>query len=164
MKISFKIVGEKDLKALNDVVNDERVSRYLSLIPPVSMKSTQQVWERFRRDGLIWCSVLVEGVIAGAVLLKLNPKGMKNSHVASLGIDIAREYWGKGVGEKAMNYIISVARKKGVKRLELEYVSGNERARRLYEKVGFKREGVRRKAFKVKNRYVDGVTMVRFLR
>ena len=164
MKVSFRIVRKTDLKRLNEIVNDKQVSKYLTLIPPVSMQSTLRVFDKFKREGSLWYCILADGVVVGAVLLKMNPKGLKNSHVASVGIDIDKPYWGRGVGAKALEFIICKAREKGVKRLEIEYTQGNIRAEKLYKKVGFTSEGQRTKAIKSQGKYYNSITMYMWLK
>lgn len=44
-------------------------------------------------------------------------------------------------------------------RLELDVYSFNSRAERMYLKVGFKKEGIRREAVMIENRYVDDIIM-----
>lgn len=39
-KIKFVAVQRRHLKRLNEIVNDPSVSKYLTLTPPVSMRST----------------------------------------------------------------------------------------------------------------------------
>jgi RimJ/RimL family protein N-acetyltransferase len=164
MKVSFRKVRESDLSRLNDIVNDSRVSRYLSLIPPVSLKSTREFYMRQKASGNLWECICLDGDVAGAVLLMLNPKGLKKSHVASVGIDIDKPYWGMGVGTKALKYIIKKARSKGIKRLEIEYIDGNRRAERLYLKMGFVKEGLRKRAYRVCGKYHDSITMYMWLK
>jgi RimJ/RimL family protein N-acetyltransferase len=163
MNVRLRRVGKRDLKALNNIINEREVCRFLSVNYPVSLASTRRAYDRFKSEGWLWYAVLVDGVVGGGVLLKPQPKNTKMSHVASLGINLAKKFWGMGAGEKALRSVISDARRMGFKRLELEYVRGNIRAKRLYEKMGFKKEGVRRKAFKQGNNYADSVCMGRWL-
>ena len=47
--------------------------------------------------------------------------------------------------------LINTAREHGTEIVELEYMEGNERGRRLYEKFGFRIIGERPNAFKLKD-------------
>ena len=68
---------------------------------------------------------------------------------------------GKGYALKMMEEIIDLGRMAGIKRIELSTALINEKAIRLYEKVGFEKEGVLRKYTWLKNedRYIDEVMM-----
>lgn len=162
--VKFKRVSKKDLKRLNDIINSGEVSQYLVLQLPVLMKETREVFERWKRDNALWYCIIVEGAIAGSVLLEPRRKNSKQAHVAVFGISIAPEFWGKGIGDAAINFIIAKARKMGLKRIELSVVEANTRARRLYERHGFKKEGVKRKAIRIGRIYHNDMIMARWLK
>ena len=86
-------------------------------------------------------------------------------HRASLGISILKAYWGRGIGTAIMQTLVGEVKKTAVEQLELEVVSTNERAIRLYEKCGF--EAFARHPRKLKYRdgtYADMVLMMLDLR
>jgi len=163
MNVDFREVQEEDLERLNEIVNKPQVCRFLVLKRPVSMESTREFYEKRKDSRDKWYSILVDGEVAGAVLLKLNKKDSKQAHVGSFGIDIDEEYWGQGVGSKAMEFIIEKARENGVQRFETEYIRGNSRAGNLYRKYGFQKEGVREKSFKVEEEYCDSIQLVKWI-
>ena len=51
----------------------------------------------------------------------------------------------------------------GIERVELTVYATNNQAIALYEKLGFKREGVKRKSVKIDSRYDDQIIMALFL-
>ncbi len=63
--------------------------------------------------------------------------GKKLRHRAEVGISLRKAYWGMGLGTLLMETAIDLARQMGYEQLELEVVSDNFRAKRLYEKLGF---------------------------
>ncbi|WP_348633530.1 GNAT family protein [Rhizobium sp. BK251] len=65
----------------------------------------------------------------------------------------------QGLGHRLIVRTLEGAREKGVIRVELSVHSDNERAIRLYERVGFVREGVARDAVFIDGRYLDAVDM-----
>jgi len=163
VKLTFRKVREPDLKRLNGIVCDEKVCFFLHMIPPVSLKSTRDVYARYRRDKNPWWCILVDGKLAGSMNLITKKKNTKQSHVASFGIAIASEQWGKDVGDKAIEFMLKEARKLKLKRIELEVVANNKRARKLYEKHDFVKEGVKKKSFKISGKYCDTIMMARWL-
>jgi len=163
MKISFKTVSEKDLQRLNEIVNDLKVARFLNLIPPVSMKSTREFYSQCKKNGMRWYAIVIDGVIAGSTHFAPRSKHGKQAHVAEFGISIAREFWGRGVGGRAINFITTEAGKSGIKRIEFEVVADNQRARELYLQHGFRKEGLKKKSFLINGRYHDTVVMARLL-
>jgi putative acetyltransferase len=163
MDVTLRRVRCTDLERLNEIVNDPEVAHYLALIPPVSMKSTYEFYDRIKKNRWGWYCIIADGKVVGAVGLMVKAEKNKQSHVAEVGIDIAKEYWGKGIGLKAFRHITREARERGIRRLELQVVRENRRARRLYEKAGFKREGVKKRAFKINGRYHDTVMMAKLI-
>ena len=78
----------------------------------------------------------VEGKLAGNAMLTMNPH-LKTRHRGSVAIGLRREYWGLGIGTALLREIDAIAKARGLEILELDYIEGNDRARRLYEKMGF---------------------------
>lgn len=68
-----------------------------------------------------------------------------------------------GIGNKAMRFAIAKAKKLGFRRLELEVVSTHKRAYALYKRLGFQKEGVLRKRFKIGNKYLDAIAMSKWI-
>ena len=53
-------------------------------------------------------------------------------------IALLKEYWNLGIGTAMFQEMIRMAQERGIERLELEVLEGNENAMRLYEKMGFR--------------------------
>lgn len=81
-------------------------------------------------------------------------------HRASVGLSVAREWRGQGIGRALMQRVITWARESGViTRLELEVLVRNEPAIHLYERLGFEREGIRRRGLLRHGEYLDEILM-----
>lgn len=89
---------------------------------------------------------------------------MKVRHRSTLGITVLREFWGCGLGTQMIERCIDAARLAGFEQVELGVYSDNDRARRLYEKLGFRQTGSLPRAFKLKDgTYRDEILMTLFL-
>lgn len=65
----------------------------------------------------------------------------KTKHIGEVGIVIDKSYWGIGLGRLLMEELIYWADESPIlARLELKVQERNERARSLYQKIGFKEE------------------------
>jgi RimJ/RimL family protein N-acetyltransferase len=97
------------------------------------------------------------GTYAGEVVLNdLDDDNLACGFRISLG-PAAR---GRGLGTEATRLALRHAFETvGLHRVELEVYAFNPRARAVYEKVGFVREGVRRDALRWDGEWVDAVTM-----
>ena len=85
----------------------------------------------------------------------------RNNRSASMRVLINRkEDFSKGYGSEAiilaLNYGFGML---NLHRIELEALEFNERAIHVYEKIGFKREGIRREGIFFNHKYYDLVTM-----
>lgn len=70
------------------------------------------------------------------------------------------EYQGKGIGTFATKEILNHAFKNlNINRIELSVIESNIRAIKLYEKVGFIREGTKRKSIFKNGEFIDVVMM-----
>lgn len=86
-------------------------------------------------------------------------------HRLTLGICVLRAYWGLGIGTALMQTLIEEARKTPAEQLELEVVSTNERAIRLYERFGFVRFALHPRKLKYRDgTYADMALMMLELR
>ncbi len=163
MKASFKRVSERDLRELNRIVNDPQVCKHLALVPPVSLASTRKFYEGSRKGNNRWFGIWVEDELVGSCSMHPGNKASKTEHCIEFGLCIDKEHWGRGLGDAAMKHMLGVARWMNLRRVELHVEKRNTRAQALYEKHGFKLEGVKKKAIKTNNRYYDLHLMARLL-
>lgn len=80
-------------------------------------------------------------------------------HVGSLGMGLLEAYRGQGIGERLLRPCLTKAMAKGITRVELEARADNVRAIKLYERVGFAHEAVKRNAMRFDGVYYDAVQM-----
>lgn len=84
----------------------------------------------------------------------------KDRH-AEFGLIIGdKQHWGKGFGSDATRAMLRWGfGELNLHRIELEVYEFNVRARRMYERVGFAHEGVRRQCYYHDGRYFDSYRM-----
>ncbi|MFK0163318.1 GNAT family N-acetyltransferase [Rhizobium sp. NPDC090279] len=82
-----------------------------------------------------------------------------HAHAAWLGMGIIPAYRSQGLGRRLIETTIRAAGDAGIERVELSVYADNARAIALYEKVGFVREGLARKAVRIDGRYKDKIHM-----
>jgi RimJ/RimL family protein N-acetyltransferase len=81
------------------------------------------------------------------------------SHVGELGIVIKSDYRDAGIGTEMMGILVDKSRKRGLKLLVLRLFAENDRARHVYEKLGFREVGRVPRALCRNGEYSDEVTM-----
>ncbi len=110
----------------------------------------------------------LDGTVVGTVVgtAGLHPAAaaqIRRRHVAAIGISVAAEAQGQGVGTALMQAMCDYAdRWMGVLRIELTVYTDNERAIGLYRKFGFEIEGRFRGYAMRDGHFADAFTMARF--
>jgi L-phenylalanine/L-methionine N-acetyltransferase len=95
-------------------------------------------------------------------MFKLFAQTYRSSHIGYLGgVAIHPDFGGKGYGVMMLNEVLTYAKTCGFLRIELSTATINDKAIRLYEKIGFQKEGVLRKYcyLKSENRFLDEMMM-----
>jgi putative acetyltransferase len=86
----------------------------------------------------------------------------RRRHSISLGLSVTAAYQGMGIGDRLMRVLLDQAVTwLGMERVELMVLVDNERAIRLYEKLGFEREGVVRYDIWRDGGYADSLVMAK---
>jgi ribosomal protein S18 acetylase RimI-like enzyme len=99
-------------------------------------------------DGTVvgWCDIVRHGL-----------EGFR--HTGHLGMGVLPPCRGRGVGRSLALAAIERAWAAGLERVELEVFASNEPALRLYQKLGFVVEGLKRRARKIDGRSDDLIVM-----
>ena len=107
-------------------------------------------------DLMIVCEI--DGKIAGNCQIAFHGR-IKTRHRAGVAISLIREHWSKGIGTAMFDEMIRIAGERGIYQLELEVIEGNERALRLYRKMGFETVAEKPHAIRLK----DGTLVSEYL-
>lgn len=106
----------------------------------------------------------VDGAYAGNCGLVSFGNKLRVRHRCGMGIALYQKFCNNGLGRILIENVVEVARELGFEQMELEVVVGNDRARHLYESLGFVPYGVRPHALKYKDStYADEILMVKTL-
>lgn len=112
----------------------------------------EEEWVNHIRNSshILGITCYVDGEVAGNCDITFRG-GMKTSHRATVGIAILKEYWNLGIGSHMFHELIAAAKDWGTEIMELEFIEGNDRAKHLYEKFGFRVVCEKPNAFKLKD-------------
>ncbi len=106
----------------------------------------------------------VDGRVAGNCEIGFKTN-MKSAHRATVAIAVLREFWVLGIGSAFFTEMIAAAEARGTEIIELEYLEGNERAVKLYEKFGFETVSYRPNATKLRDgTYLKEFYMQKYLK
>lgn len=104
--------------------------------------------EKTESENEIEILAVVDGKVVAAAGIEAKGKQQKICHRAEFGVSVDKGFWGLGIGTALTSACIECAKKAGYSQLELEVVSDNESAIRLYKKAGFIEFGRNPKGFK----------------
>jgi RimJ/RimL family protein N-acetyltransferase len=129
-----------------------------------TLESEQDLIRRHRtQPNAQWLLALEGGRIVG-MLDMMGGSRPESAHNVGLGISVAKDWRDRGVGRALMSRAVEWARRTdGVSRIELEVFSDNARAIHLYERMGFRAEGLRRRAFIKDGVEIDSLMMALLL-
>ena len=94
----------------------------------------------------------VNGKYAGNCSFDSIDDSRRNAHRVEIGIALYQKYTGQGIGRIMLKKLIDEAKKAKFEQCELRVVEGNDRAFKLYKKLGFAECGRIPRA----NKYADG--------
>ena len=131
-----------------------------------TVENEKALFDRVNRadnEAMLIC--LVEGKVAGSCQITWGNK-MKIRHRASIGIVLLSEFWNQGIGTRLFQELIRIAEENpNLIQLELDFIEGNNRARALYEKMGFRVTGVKPDAIRLKDgTLLNEYSMIREIR
>lgn len=86
------------------------------------------------------------------------------AHKVEFGVCVLKDYWGYGIGKNLLKESIRWADANEVKKITLNVLETNEKAIQLYEKFGFKKEGLLENDKVLSDgKYYNTVVMGRFI-
>jgi ribosomal protein S18 acetylase RimI-like enzyme len=155
---SIRLQDSPSFRAALDSVAKER--EYLSLtraFPPASTRKFVAANIRNRHSQFV--AICGGKVVGWCDIIPRDRPSMK--HVGVLGIGIVKGFRDRGLGTRLLAAAVTDARRKGLKKIELEVFADNRRAVALYRKAGFVREGLKKKAVRLGG-FRDMILMARF--
>lgn len=135
----------EDAAALSALIGSEGVFEGTSQLPMMPVASRLDRFSKVDPAGLLLVATNPKQSIVGMIGLHLVQPGLRRAHVRGLGISVAKEYQGQGVGQLLMEAALHWADNwAGILRIELTVLVDNARAIALYERHGFVSEGTMR--------------------
>jgi putative acetyltransferase len=157
--VQFLPVQETDLPRINELSNIPEIAEHFETIPPVSMKTTTIMWSYMQLGIISLWGIHTGGRIIGGAGFYIQPPGNRFSHIATFFLYIEPAYWGKGIGTEAIHFLETEVKKRGYRRMECMVADTNPHAIRLYQRLGYEREGVKKQAFRINDTYKDLIIM-----
>ena len=139
----------EDEPLLHEWFNDPEVTEHLSIRYPVSHKGEREFLERMTNVGYDHANFAIETLDASRMIGGCNLDTFRpENRSAVLGIAIGdKEFWDGGYGTDTMRTLCLFGfEMMNLHRIQLDVYAGNDRARHVYEKIGFRMEVTKRQA------------------
>ena len=155
MSVSLRRAGPDDLDFLAGLYAGEDVRPFLAAAGHYDRDGIANQLGRDPEEGELLV-VELDGERAGAMLWERTNIRSRIAHAG--GIAIHPDFRGRRLADDAARLLQHhLIRERGFHRLELEIYGFNERAIRHAERSGYIREGIKRKAYRHEDGWVDGV-------
>ncbi|MFH1470296.1 MAG: GNAT family N-acetyltransferase [Candidatus Micrarchaeota archaeon] len=160
-EILLRQVQRKDLEALNRLINEPDVNRFVCVESPVSLQSTVDAYKRALKSNKAWVVCIFQGKAVGSI--DIRPKTGRESHVSEFGIAFSKKVHGKGIAEATARFCFGWMKKNRIEKIVSEVIGDNARARTFYKRIGFKELCRLKRNAKRGRKYIDTIIIEKFL-
>lgn len=157
MKVSIRKFERSDIPQKVEWINNPENNQFLHYDIPICEEETEKWFDSHKNDDKRYDAVIeVNGEPVGTIgLLSIDHKNRKAEYYIAMG---ETSYKGKGVAKEASRLIL----KYGFEKLELNRIYlfteiGNVVAQKMFERVGFVKEGIIRQDVVSHGKYVDRI-------
>jgi len=159
MPVEIRPITADDIEGFHrtlDVVARER--KYLASLEAPPLESVREfVLENIAKGNPQFVVIADDGVVGWCDIVRQTRP--IHAHAGVLGMGLLPTYRGRGHGRKLIELTLHAAKLVGFSRVELTVHADNPLAISLYERVGFVREGIKRRAMCIDGRFGDVIMM-----
>lgn len=158
-----KIQREDANNYLEMLLNLDNETKFMMFEPGERPTDISIVKDRIEKsingDNLILVATEDEKIIGFLSVQRGIPRRIK--HTGYVVVGIREKFRCQGIGSKFFSELDHWAIENNIIRLELSVICSNEIAKHLYEKNGFKVEGIKKNAMIIDGKYVDEFAMAK---
>ena len=157
MRINIRKFERMDIPKKVEWINNPENNQFLHYDIPISVEKTEKWFDGHEGETTRFDAVIeADGIPVGTIgLLSIDRKNSKAEYYIAMG---EVSYKGKGVAKEASRLILTYGFEKlGLNRIYLFTEVENVAAQKLFERVGFIREGIIRQDIVSHGEYVDRI-------
>lgn len=140
--ISLRAFRKSDAEAVQNLLNDMDVSRYLTSRVQYPYSVEQAIWwvEEGSHINPTW-AIVANSALVGCIGIEAG--AFDEAHAAEIGYWIGKSFWGLGYGSAALKKVTDATFSEGkITRLTAGVFHPNSASMRVLEKCGYSLEGV----------------------
>jgi putative acetyltransferase len=158
--VGIRPVGVEDAEVIWRITRQEGVIETILALPSDRLEQRRRVLAELGPDEH-WFVAEIGGEVVGLAGLSVGTGRLR--HSGHVFLFVARERHGRGIGTRLLQALLDVADNwLLLRRVELTVVAENERARKLYEHLGFVVEGRRKLSVISQGEIKDELLMARY--
>ena len=162
MKHQVRYITQSDIEGFAEVLSSVvRERKFLLTIDTPSLDDISEFVRSTIEQNYAQYVAVVDGRIVGWADIIPRRQGAVR-HSGELGIGVAADYRGRGIGGDLLKNVIRHSWEIGLTRLELEVISSNQTAIALYEHHGFQHEGIKHNGWFVDGLFKDILVMAQY--
>ena len=159
--IILREVGEEDLNLIIKWRNDPEILRWLFSYLPLRKVKQREWYEKYLNDCTQQTFIIElkeeETPIGTVGLTDIDYKNQRADLTIIIG---EKDYWGRELGEEALNLLVKFAfNEMNLRKIKALVFSDNDKAIKLYEECGFKEEGILKEEIFEEGKFKDVVVM-----
>lgn len=159
-EVLIRPVGEEDAEALWRISRQEGVMETTLTLPSDRLERRRAVLRELGSDNH-WFVAVVGDAVVGLAGLDVGRGRLR--HSGHVFLFVAREWQGRGIGSRLLQTLLDLADNwLLLRRVELTVIAENDRAKRLYERLGFAVEGLRKMSVASQGQLKDEYLMARY--
>jgi L-phenylalanine/L-methionine N-acetyltransferase len=158
--VTVRPVREEDAEAVWAISRQEGVMETILSLPSDRFEHRRAVLRELGPDQH-WFVAVADDEVVGLAGLEVGRGRLR--HSGHVFLFVARDWQGRGVGSQLLQTLLDLADNwLMLRRVELTVFADNERAKRLYERLGFEVEGLRKLSVTSQGELKDEYMMARY--
>ncbi|AQX55259.1 GNAT family N-acetyltransferase [Priestia flexa] len=158
-EVTIRPAEPRDAREITTAVEEIiKAGEFIQKDAPKTVEEEQKFIESVSKQGHMYVVAEVEGEVVGIARVLRGEIRMKR-HSGLFRTWLISKVQGMGIGKQLMDYTLKWCKENDMHKLSLTVFTSNEVAYKLYEKVGFKTEGVMKEQAYINGKYVDEVYM-----
>jgi RimJ/RimL family protein N-acetyltransferase len=150
--------GEEIINSVQAIIKE---GKYLQKEEPRSLLDEITFIKQVNNLNNMYTAVERKGKVVGIARILRGDLEMKK-HTGVFRTWVHPDSQGLGIGREVMNYTLRWGKENDLHKIWLTVFSGNEKAARIYAKVGFQKEGTLKDQVKINGEYEDEIYMSYF--
>jgi len=145
-------------------VKSENLPSLYKMTTPITLESTEEYLKKILKNEGSFVLLCIENDIAVGSLDLIRKEREEENHVGEFGICILSEYRGKGIGQQLIQKMEEVCRQENrIRKIEFEVISNNDVGMKLYKKMKYEIEGIKKRSIVKDDKEIDMIIMGKYL-